>query len=113
MSRKSSGTASTRLPARKPARRQPERKRAKFITRPTHGAEHKRKVSVSLDAHVLEMLERLAGESQTSLSSAMNDALAAHLRDRAMRELIEDGEPLTDEMREAVREELREAGLLS
>ena len=43
----------------------------------------------------------------------MNDALAAHLRDRAMRELIEDGEPLTDEMREAVREELREAGLLS
>lgn len=87
-------------------------RRTKHIVRPTVGLEPKRKISISLDAKVIENFETLAGESEVSLSAAMNEALATYLRERAMQALIDEGEPLTDEIRDEVRKELREAGII-
>jgi uncharacterized protein (DUF4415 family) len=101
--------------SRKPAnaaRQKPKPPRAKYIVRPTQGAEPKKKISISLDAAVVANFELLAGEQEASLSAVMNEALASYIRERALRAIVDDGEPITDEDRESVRAELRDAGLI-
>ena len=72
----------------------------------------KLKVSLALDKRLVQQFNEIAANEAASLSSVMNDALASYLRDRALREIINSGDPLTEEDREAARKELREAGLI-
>lgn len=71
---------------------------------------NKEKLSLAIDPGLVQAMRELADEDGTSLSAAVNEALAWYIRDRAMAALVS-GEGITEEQRDEVRREWREAGI--